>query len=220
MDRGIPAEPDPRHDLGHPRQGRRHRDPAARMPSLVADQAEGRQLHLRRADGLHRLCRRQSALLPLRRHRDLLRPQAAGRALQAECRLHRHRQPAGDPAPQPDAGRDADRRDEPLRGRARNAMARPRDGAALPLHHARRRQGRRRIHEAPPRGESARREDRRPLSAAAPATGSSSTRPARSCGRPRQPEPMRAAIFDAPFAIRMAEAPKPAPQAGRGAGAR
>ena len=25
---------------------------------------------------------------------------------------------------------------------------------------------------------------------------------------------MRAAIFDAPFAIRMAEAPKPAPQAG------
>ena len=39
-------------------------------------------------------------------------------------------------------------------------------------------------------------------------------RPARSCGRPRQPEQMRAAIFDAPFAIRMAEAPKPEPQAG------
>ena len=52
---------DPRHHLGHPRQGRRHRDPAARMPSLVADQAEGRQLHFRRADGLHRLCRRLCA---------------------------------------------------------------------------------------------------------------------------------------------------------------
>ena len=153
MDRGIPADADPRHHLGHPGQGRRHRDPAARMPSLVADPAEGRQLHLRRADGVHRLCRRQSALLPLWRHRDLLRPQAAGRALPAECRLHRHRQPAGDPASEPDAGRDADRRDEPLRRRARHAMARARDGAALPLHHARRRQGRRRIHEhhAPPR---------------------------------------------------------------------
>ena len=58
---------------------------------------------------------------------------------------------------------------------------------------------RRRIHEAPPRGESARRQDRRPLSAAEPATGSSSTRPARSLRPATAACLMRAAIFDAPF---------------------
>ena len=124
MDRGIPADADPRHHLGHPGQGRGDRDPAARVPSLVADPAPGRQLHLGGADGLHRRSRRERALLPLRRHRDLLRPEAAGRALPADDRLHRHRQPAGDPAPEPDAGRDADRRDEPARGLSRHAVAR------------------------------------------------------------------------------------------------
>ena len=92
-----PGGADPRHDLGHPGQGRGHRDPAARVPSLVADPAPGRQLHLGRADGLHRRSRRERALLPLWRHRAFLRPEAPGRALPADDRLHRHRQPAGDP---------------------------------------------------------------------------------------------------------------------------
>ncbi|WP_258052492.1 MBL fold metallo-hydrolase [Mesorhizobium sp. INR15] len=56
----------------------------------------------------------QSALLPLRRHGHLFRPQASGRTLQAECRLYRNRQSARDSSPEPNAGRDADRRDEPL----------------------------------------------------------------------------------------------------------
>ena len=90
-----PGRTDPRHHLGHPRQGRRHRDPAARMPSLVADQAEGRQLHFRRADGLHRLCRRL-ALLPLRRHGDLLatsscRPSSTSRMSAASASPTRRR---------------------------------------------------------------------------------------------------------------------------------
>ena len=75
----------------------------------------------------------------------------------------------------PMPGRNADRRDEPLRGRARGAMARPRDRAALPLHHARRRQGRGRVHGASSRGQGARRRDRRRPTCCAPATGSSST---------------------------------------------
>ena len=39
MAQGIPADADPRDDLGHPGQGRRHRGPAGRVPSLVADPA-------------------------------------------------------------------------------------------------------------------------------------------------------------------------------------
>ncbi len=40
----------------------------------------------------------------------------------------------------------------PYEGVLATQVARPRDRAALPLHHARRRPRRRRLHEAPPRG--------------------------------------------------------------------
>ena len=77
------------------------------------------------------------ALLPLRRHGALQRPEADRRAVSADDRLRRASPIRWRFCIASDARRDADRRDEPARRRAGRAMAGPEDRFALSLYQPR-----------------------------------------------------------------------------------